>query len=155
MRPITHSIFIFMVRLINKMMNLLIIHQMKCMTRNIWITVTTNTCLCRIIYGFCIITMHRVMRQWLFVNFWQSIPQAPYSPDMTPCDFFLFNHLKNSLWGSYFDTIDIIKQKSQQVSKNISKHKYERCFQDWIKRWHMCIASHGEYFEGDKYNFDE
>ncbi|EFN85999.1 hypothetical protein EAI_07925, partial [Harpegnathos saltator] len=24
---------------------------------------------------------------------------------------------------------------------------YERCFQDWIKRWHMCVASNGDYFE--------
>ena len=86
-----------------------------------------------------------VVRIFLTKHSINFIPQAPYSPDMVQYDFFLFNPLRRS----YFDTIDIIKQKSQQVLKDISKHEYERCFQDWIKRWHLCIVLHREYFEGD------
>ena len=81
-----------------------------------------------------------VVRQFLAKHNTNIIPQAPYSPDMAPCDFFLFNRLKNPLRGRYFETTDIIKQKSLQALKDISKHEYERCFQDWIKSWHMCIA---------------
>ena len=74
---------------------------------------------------------------------------------MAPHDFIFIQSLEKSTPGSYFDTIDIIQQISQQVLNDISKHKYERCFQDWIKRWHLYIDSYGEYFQGDKYNFDE
>ena len=91
-----------------------------------------------------------VVREFLAKHSIKFIPQAPYSLDMAPCDFFLFNRLKNPQRGIYFDTIDIMKQKSLQVLKDISKHEYEKCFQDWIKRWHMCITSHGEFFQRDK-----
>lgn len=36
----------------------------------------------------------------------------------------------------------------------MAKSEYEKCFQDWIKRWHKCIAVREEYFEGDKINID-
>jgi Transposase. len=31
-------------------------------------------------------------------------PQPPYSPDLSPCDFFIFPNLKNHLKGTYFGT---------------------------------------------------
>ena len=34
----------------------------------------------------------------------------PYSPDLTPCDFFLFPKLKSVIKGHHFDIIDDIKQ---------------------------------------------
>ncbi|XP_043071211.1 protein GVQW3-like [Drosophila grimshawi] len=30
-----------------------------------------------------------------------------------------------------------------------------RCFEDWKNRWHKCIISHGDYFEGDKIDIHE
>jgi len=67
-----------------------------------------------------------VVREFLAKHSTDIISQAPYSPDMGPCDFFFFNCLKNELRGSYYDTIDIIKPKLQQVLKDILKHEYER-----------------------------
>jgi hypothetical protein len=34
------------------------------------------------------------------------VPQPPYSPDLTPCDFFLFGYLKQHLEGKYFTSED-------------------------------------------------
>jgi hypothetical protein len=30
------------------------------------------------------------------------MPQPPYSPDLAPCDFFLFSYLKQHLEGKHF-----------------------------------------------------
>ena len=35
----------------------------------------------KIIHEFYIMTMHRLIRQWLFMNFWQSIPHISFSKD--------------------------------------------------------------------------
>jgi len=38
------------------------------------------------------------------------VPQPPYSPDLSPCDFFLFSRLKNHLKGHHFGTSDNIQK---------------------------------------------
>jgi len=39
-------------------------------------------------------------------------PQSPYSPDLSPCDFFLFPRLKNNLKGRHFGTLDNIQHSA-------------------------------------------
>ena len=29
------------------------------------------------------------------------------------------------------------------------QNQSQNCFEVWTRRWHPCIASQGEYFEGD------
>lgn len=99
-------------------------------------------------------TSHLV-RDYLTKNNVNTVPQAPYSPDMAPCDFFLFPRLKLPLRGKRFETIEAIKENSQKELKAIPKSAYEKCFEDWKKRWNMCIACDGDYFEGNKINIDE
>jgi hypothetical protein len=41
------------------------------------------------------------------------IPHPPYSPDLTPCDFFLFPKMKLNMKGRWFDTIEEIQAESQ------------------------------------------
>jgi hypothetical protein len=43
------------------------------------------------------------------------IPHPPYSPDLAPCDFFLFPKMKLKLKGRRFDTIEEIQAESQRV----------------------------------------
>jgi transposase len=46
------------------------------------------------------------------------VPQAPYSPDMAPCDFWLFPKLKRPLKGSRFDSReDIIAERDEGAEK--------------------------------------
>jgi hypothetical protein len=44
-----------------------------------------------------------------------TIPHPPYSPDLTPCDFFPFPKIKLKLKGRRFDTIEEIEAESQRV----------------------------------------
>ncbi|EFN78101.1 Histone-lysine N-methyltransferase SETMAR, partial [Harpegnathos saltator] len=88
-----------------------------------------------------------LVREFLSKNSTNVAPQAPYSPDMAPCDLFLFPLLKKPLRGQRFESIEDMKEKSLRELKAVPSAAYERCFRDWIKRWHMYVASNGDYFE--------
>ena len=83
------------------------------------------------------------------------IEQPPYSPDMAPVDSFLFPKLKLPLRGTCFQSIEDIKENSRRELKSIMENAFKKCFNDWIIRWHKCIVSGRDYFEGDKINLDE
>ena len=76
------------------------------------------------------------------------MPQPLYSPDLAPCDFFLFSRLKRPMKGRRFATIEEIKTESLSELKEIPKSAYQKCFEDWKKPWNKCIISEGDYFEG-------
>lgn len=38
---------------------------------------------------------------------------------------------------------------------DIPKTECLQCFNDWIKRWHKCVAVDGEYFEEGDLDSDE
>ena len=78
------------------------------------------------------------------------VPQPPYSPDLSPCDFFLFPKLKFHLEGRHFGTVESIEKAVTDQQKAILVSDYQRCYQDWEQRLRMCVASQGNYFEGDK-----
>ena len=48
------------------------------------------------------------------------IPHPPYSPDLAPCNFFLFPKMKLHLKGRHFDTIEDIQAKSQKVLQTLT-----------------------------------
>ena len=77
------------------------------------------------------------------------IPHPPYSPDLAPCDFCLFHRMKGQMIGKRFADASEVKKETLEVLNNISTEEFQKCFQEWEKRWHKCIESKGEYFEGD------
>jgi len=75
-----------------------------------------------------------------------------YSPDLAPSDFFLFPKIEEILKGRHFDDtddIDDIRSNTMAALKAIPQNHLQNCFEGWTRRWHRCIASQGEYFEGD------
>lgn len=87
--------------------------------------------------------------QFLAESSTNIIGQPPYSPDMAPCDFFLFPKLKIPLRGRRLESVEAIKKDLLEELEAIPLTAYSKCMEDWINRWHMCIASNGEYFECD------
>ena len=69
-----------------------------------------------------------------------------YSPDLAPNDFFLFPKKKEILKGRHFDDI---RGNTTAAMTAIPQNQFQNCFEGWTRRWHQCIASLGEYFEGD------
>jgi len=72
-----------------------------------------------------------------------------YLPDLAPIDFFLFPKIKEMLKGRHFDDIDDIWINTKSALKDIPKNQFQNCFEGWSRRWHRCVASQGEYLEGD------
>ena len=33
---------------------------------------------------------------------------------------------------------------------SLTSEEFQGCFEQWKQRWDKCIATNGEYFEGDK-----
>jgi len=67
----------------------------------------------------------------------------------TPSDFFLFPKMKEVLKGRHFYDIDDIRSNTMAALKAIPQNQFQSCFEGWTRRWHRCIASQGEYLEGD------
>ena len=72
-----------------------------------------------------------------------------YSPDLAHNYFFLFPKIKEILKGRHFDNIDDIRINTTTALKAIPQNHFQNRFERWTRRWHRCIASQWEYFEGD------
>ena len=77
------------------------------------------------------------------------LERPAYSPDLALSDFFPFPKIKEILKERHFDDIDDIRSNTTAALKAIPQNQLQNCFEWWTKRWHRCIASQGEYFEGD------
>jgi hypothetical protein len=77
-----------------------------------------------------------------------AISHPPYSPDLAPCDFFLFPKIKLKLKGRQFDTIEEIQSESQSVLDTLTENDFQEAFQKWRRRWDRCLHAGGNYFEG-------
>ena len=78
-----------------------------------------------------------------------SLPQPSYSPDLAPCDFFLFQQLKKTMKGRQFDYVEDIQANTTRQLRAITKSDYQRCCRQWQERWNKCIQAQGHYFEWD------
>jgi len=91
-------------------------------------------------------TSHLV-QQFLAKHGTAQLQQAPYSPDLAPCDFFLFPRLKKGLKGHRFEATEDISRNSVKTLLDIPKEEFAKCFQQWQKRWAKCVAAEGNYVE--------
>ena len=90
------------------------------------------------------------MKQFLVSKEITLLHHPPYSPDLAPCDFFLFPKLKRILKGRCFQGVEDIKTSVTRHLKTITKEEFSQCFKAWLKRMEKYIKANGEYFEGDK-----
>jgi len=79
------------------------------------------------------------------------VSQPPYSPDLSPCTFFLlFPKLKFYLKGRHFGMVENIEKAITDQLKVIPVSDFQRCYEEWEQHLRRCVASQGNYFEGDK-----
>ena len=74
------------------------------------------------------------------------IPQPPYSPDLSPCYFFLFPKLKFHLKGRHFGTVENIAKAVTEQLKAIPVSDCQRCYEEWEQRLRRCVAPPRELF---------
>ena len=62
------------------------------------------------------------------------IRQLPYSPDMAPCDFWLFSKMKTPLKGSRFVSREETMRNTTAELNTVPKEAFQNCFQQWKER---------------------
>jgi len=78
-----------------------------------------------------------------------TLPHPPYSPDLAPCDFFLFPKMKLQLKGRRFDRVEEIQREWQNVLGTLQEQDFQHAFQQSQWHWDRSGAAQGDYFEGD------
>jgi transposase len=89
------------------------------------------------------------MKEFLAKKSISVVPQPPYSPDLSPCDFFLFPKLKFHLEGRHFGTVDNIQNVVTDKPRALLHEDFQHCYREWKQRPRRRVASQGNYFEGD------
>ena len=79
----------------------------------------------------------------------KTVPQPPYSPDLVPCDFWLFPKLKEKLRGCRYETIEEMKEAVTKVIDTLTQEDFHGAFQKLLERHNKFITAGGDYFEGD------
>ena len=76
------------------------------------------------------------------------LPHPPFSPDLAPCNYFLFPKLKYQLSGRRYNSRNDLGSAVYQCLMGVPIVEYEKCFQKWIDRLKRCVLAGDEYFEG-------
>ncbi|VVC45839.1 Transposase, type 1 [Cinara cedri] len=94
------------------------------------------------------------VKQYLAGKRTPVLEHAPYSPDLAPCDFFLFPKIKSALKGTRFESMEAVKQKTAELLKALTEEDFQHCFDQWKKRMERRVARGGEYIEGEYLNVE-
>ncbi len=79
-----------------------------------------------------------------------TVSHPPYSPDLAPADFWLFPYLKEQIRGHIFRSILELQDALMIIIQHTPTHLFHDCIHKKLPdRWCKCIASGGDYFEGD------
>ena len=75
----------------------------------------------------------------------KTIRHPPYSLDLARCDFWLYPKLR----GCRYETIEEMKKAVTKVIDTLTQEDFRGAFQKLLERYNKCIATGGDYFEGD------
>ena len=76
----------------------------------------------------------------------KTVPHPPYSPDLAPCNFWLFTELR----GYLYETIEEMKEAVTKVIDTLTQENFHGALQKLLEWYNKCIAAGGDYLEGDK-----
>ena len=78
-----------------------------------------------------------------------TVLQPPYSPELAPCDFWLFLKLKEKLIGCRYERIEEMKEAVTKAIDTFTQEDFHGAFQKLFEQYNKCIAAGGDYFERD------
>ncbi len=75
-------------------------------------------------------------------------PHPQYSPDLSPCDYWVFPVLKSKIRGNRFENLEYVKTTVKRMLREIPLAEYQNCFDNLLLRYKRCVQAGGEYLEG-------
>jgi hypothetical protein len=92
-----------------------------------------------------------IVQNWCTRKFGQKFINnkmwPPRSPDLNPCDFFLWGYLKSAVYNPMPKTIDQLKANIQREIKKITADMLKSTFNNFSKRCELIISVNGGHFE--------
>ena len=85
-----------------------------------------------------------VVKSFLASEQVKVLNNPPYSPDLSPCDFFIFPRLKKMLSGNKYTSRSYLGSAIYQCLQQIPKEDYLSAFRDWVERLQKCVSVKGE-----------
>ena len=76
----------------------------------------------------------------------REVMNYPYSPDLAPCDFYLFPRMKESLCGRRFEPAEDIMNTTLCEFPS-GQPLISAAFDAWSNRWAKCLNLAGPYVE--------
>ncbi len=76
----------------------------------------------------------------------------PYSPDLNPCDFFLWGFLKDRVFSEKINNCFELKEKITRICSEISSEICFKVINNLIYRLHYCVMKEGRQFSNMKKN---
>jgi hypothetical protein len=73
------------------------------------------------------------------------LPHPPYSPDISPCDFWLFGLLKGIMKDREFHCPELIEEAITVAWNDLTFEEVQSIFYDWMRRLAWVIEHGGEY----------
>ena len=76
----------------------------------------------------------------------KTVPQPSYSPELAPCDFWLFPKLRGF---RRYETIEEMKEAVTKVVDTLTQEDFHGAFQKLLEWYNKRIAAGGDYFVRD------
>jgi len=73
------------------------------------------------------------IREFLAKKIIPVLPHTPHSPDLTPCDFYLFPKLKSKLKGHHFRTMENVQKIVTDELNTLTENDLQYCYVKWKK----------------------
>ena len=86
-----------------------------------------------------------ITQEKLFQLKWAVLPHPPYSPDISPCDYYLFRSLEHFLRDKQFTEDNGIKSAIQSFIDSKAPEFWSNGIQKLPELWEKIIDSNGEY----------
>ena len=77
----------------------------------------------------------------------QTLSHPPYSPDLSPCDYFLFFVMKKPLRGKKFGDFEDLKMEIKRWCRNQWKEFFAHGMKKIQERYEKCVRSPGDCVE--------
>ena len=84
-------------------------------------------------------------RQKCLLLGWEVLIHPPYSPDIAPSDFHLFQSLQNSLNGKNFNSLEDCKRHLEQFFAQKDRKFWEDGIMKSPEKWQKVVEQKGEY----------
>ncbi|CAH1955787.1 unnamed protein product [Acanthoscelides obtectus] len=69
----------------------------------------------------------------------ELLDHPPYSPDLSPNEFFTFPKIKNRLLGQRFQSPEEAVDAFKNAVLDLPANEWNKCFENWFERMQMCI----------------